>query len=736
MIQRGSINPGVVHSMIRTSTILTALLGFFTVGIQEASAGCTSETFDFDDGTMQGWSSFGSYSASNVGDRIHISGSGSGCELQGMQKEFDGGDSLSVYYTWESNATSSGTSNQSFTIRDADTSTGLFGEYVHCGHCGDPGPSASGSYTNTITSEIEGVSNLQVIIGLYDCWSAHNAQTNTIDNVTIEICNEDVDEDGFREDEGDCNDFDASIYPGAPEVCDEIDNDCDGAVDEDDAADAPTWYADGDDDGFGDPATSTEACEQPSGFVGDDTDCNDDSAETWPGATEYCDEIDNDCDGAVDEDDAADASTWYEDSDDDGFGDPATSTEACEQPSGFVGDNTDCNDESSESWPSATEYCDGDDNDCDGVTDEDDAADASTWFRDRDSDGYGDADTSTEACDVPAGYVSDDSDCDDSDDDNNPGAAEYCDGDDNDCDGVTDEDDAVDAPTWYADSDSDGYGDADTTTEACSAPEGHVGDSSDCDDAIGTTFPGAAEACDGIDNDCDGVTDEDDAVDAPTWYIDHDSDGYGSDDYTWVSCDAPDGYIADDTDCDDHLATTNPDADELCDDVDNDCDGAIDEDAVDVLEFFADTDEDGFGDAESAVWACSTPEGHVEDDSDCDDADPMSYPGAPGLTSDCEPIVDDPEDTGDLGDTGDTGEPLDTGDVPTGSDDTGPVDTGPLDTGDASGDDTAHSAPGPDTGVEKFNSHLPDSCSCATGRGGGWAFGLLAFLAVCVRRTD
>jgi hypothetical protein len=415
----------------------------------------------------------------------------------------------------------------------------------------------------------------------------------------------------------------------------------------------------------------------------------------------------------VDEDDAADASTWYADSDDDGFGDPASSTEACEQPSGFVGDNTDCNDESAETWPGATEYCDGDDNDCDGVTDEDDAADASTWFRDGDSDGYGDADTTTDACDVPAGYVSDDSDCDDSDDDNFPGAAEYCDGEDNDCDGVIDND-ALDAATWYADADADGYGDADTTIDACSAPEGHVEDSSDCDDAAAATFPDADEACDEIDNDCDGVTDEDDAVDAPTWYIDHDGDGYGSDDYTWVSCEAPDGYIADDTDCDDHLATTSPDADELCDDVDNDCDGAIDEDAVDMLIFFADTDEDGFGDAESEVWACSTPEGHVKNNSDCDDSDPASYPGAPGWTIDCEAIV--------VGDTGDSGEPGDTGQDSGEPGDTGQDSGEPGDTGQDSGDppvddpgDDPGSADGdsPDDGPDDAED-IAKGCGCAS----------------------
>jgi MYXO-CTERM domain-containing protein len=85
------------------------------------------------------------------------------------------------------------------------------------------------------------------------------------------------------------------------------------------------------------------------------------------------------------------------------------------------------------------------------------------------------------------------------------------------------------------------------------------------------------------------------------------------------------------------------------------------------------------------------------------------------------------------------GEPLDTGDVPIGPDDTGPVDTGEEpgdDTDDEPEDDTGDGATGPDTGSEKLNSHLPKSCGCATSRGSGWAFGLLAFLAVWVRRSD
>ena len=81
-----------------------------------------------------------------------------------------------------------------------------------------------------------------------------------------------------------------------------MDNDCDGAVDEDDAIDASTWYEDGDGDNYGDPASSTTACDQPAGYTDDATDCDDGDGDVNPGETEVCDGKDNDCAGGVDDD--------------------------------------------------------------------------------------------------------------------------------------------------------------------------------------------------------------------------------------------------------------------------------------------------------------------------------------------------------------------------------------------------------------------------------------------------
>ncbi len=464
---------------------------------------------------------------------------------------------------------------------------------------------------------------------------------------------------GFADNPADCDDDDASVNPIATEVCNGIDDNCDGSVDEDTASDASTWYADGDGDGYGDAATSAVSCSAPRGYVADNTDCNDARYETNPGADEYCNGIDDDCDTATDEDSAVDASTWYADSDGDSYGDAANSDIECYQPAGYVADNTDCNDATASANPAATEVCDGIDNDCDGTADEPDATDASTWYADTDTDGYGDASSSQVACDQPAGYVADSTDCDDGRNLTNPGATEYCNGEDDDCDGTFDEDDAADASTWYADTDGDLYGNPASTDDACYQPTGYVADNTDCDDGRAATNPGAMEYCNSIDDDCDGTIDEDTAADAATWYRDADSDGYGDLGYTDVACTQPSGYVADSNDCDDLTATTYPGATEYCNGEDDDCDGTTDElgGVADGTTYYADDDTDTYGDASDTVSACSVPSGYVENAYDCNDgdnsepvtADPMggssSGDGTAGLPFD---LLQDAIDAADL----------------------------------------------------------------------------------------
>lgn len=447
--------------------------------------------------------------------------------------------------------------------------------------------------------------------------------------------------------DGDCNDEDNDINPGEDELCDGIDNNCDGEVDEAGAEGAPTWYDDLDGDGYGDSATEMHRCEQPEGSVSEGGDCDDAVATVSPGVVELCDGIDNNCDGASDEDTAADAQTWFIDSDADGYGTTAYTVVSCIAPGGMVANPYDCDDTNPNTHPGADEYCDGNDDNCDGVIDEGSAVDAEAWFADGDGDGFGAAASATSACSVPAGYTADDTDCDDTDANENPFADEYCDGDDDNCDGEIDEYTAVDAGSWYPDDDVDGSGYLLGWTVSCIAPAGYLSSSGDCDDTDATEFPGADERCDGDDDDCDGAADEADAIDAATWYADADSDGWGDEFSTTPACDQPVGYLATDGDCDDTDGATNPDADEVCGGGDENCDGSIDEaTAVDALSWYVDVDGDGYGKVGSTATAgCTQPSGYAASNDDCNDTTAAVNPGeaetCDGVDNDCNGATDE-----------------------------------------------------------------------------------------------
>ncbi|MBK7874440.1 MAG: lamin tail domain-containing protein [Planctomycetes bacterium] len=162
----------------------------------------------------------------------------------------------------------------------------------------------------------------------------------------------------------DCDDNNIAVNPNATEVCNGIDDDCDTSIDE---GVQSTFFADADGDSFGNPNVSVLACTQPSGFVTDNTDCNDGDMNVNPGAAEVCNGVDDDCDVSIDE---GVLITFFQDADGDGFGNAGSTTQACSAPSGYVSNSLDCNDGNAAINPAATEVCDGQDNDCDTVTDE------------------------------------------------------------------------------------------------------------------------------------------------------------------------------------------------------------------------------------------------------------------------------------------------------------------------------------------------------------------------------
>lgn len=173
----------------------------------------------------------------------------------------------------------------------------------------------------------------------------------------------DADGDGFDVGE-DCDDSDDQVFPGAEESCDGLDQDCDDLVDEG-SVDMSTWYIDADGDGFGSEAV--EDCSQPSGTSALDGDCADDAASIFPGAEESCDGLDQDCDTQVDE---GTLSTFWADTDGDGYGDPDAPLQDCALPDGATDNAQDCDDTRAMVSPDGTEACDGLDNDCDTLTDE------------------------------------------------------------------------------------------------------------------------------------------------------------------------------------------------------------------------------------------------------------------------------------------------------------------------------------------------------------------------------
>ena len=230
------------------------------------------------------------------------------------------------------------------------------------------------------------------------CFSLASCQTPTDDTDPIA---ERVDKDGdgfFFED--DCNDSDASIYPGAPENCDPplVDSNCDGFI----------GGLDEDGDGF-------RACD----------DCNDGDDAVYPNAIEVCDGLDNDCDGAIDDEDSnvdyTSVPARYLDTDNDGFGDDDNEVVQCAPPENAREQGGDCDDTDPDVHPDAVEICDFKDNDCDGDVDRNDTevvlTDTDpTCYPDSDSDGFGDWNADgLHTCFCATDEAANDGDCDDKD---------------------------------------------------------------------------------------------------------------------------------------------------------------------------------------------------------------------------------------------------------------------------------------------------------------------------------
>lgn len=380
------------------------------------------------------------------------------------------------------------------------------------------------------------------------------------------------------------------------------------------------------------PYNGQLVCDEPNKQVGD---CDDTNPNIHPNAVESCNNIDENCNDIIDDIplDSALGAVFYRDRDGDGYGSTsdAEKIRTCGlKPAGYSEQSDDCEDGNATMNPNAAPICDpsnprsADDNNCDGLADKDDTSENCFSPVDNDGDGWtvGGRDNTSEFCrgatDPVKIELCSQPDCDDNNPDVNPGKTEICDDLDvnEDCSAAT-----PNEPTWYIDTDKDGYGNqAGDKKIQCDAPTGdtayvQITDAkpADCDDTKGDIKPGIDEKCNQAgDENCNGLANDDDPF-CSSSAADRDQDGYSENS----------------GDCDDDNPNIHPGLIDMCDNVDNDCESLTDDQ---LCEGQRSTDDDG--------------DGMSEDEGDCDDGERIIHSNAnevcgDSIDNDCDGLYDE-----------------------------------------------------------------------------------------------
>jgi len=344
----------------------------------------------------------------------------------------------------------------------------------------------------------------------------------------------------------------------------------------------------------------------------DTTDCEPLNEAAYHGALEACDQLDNDCNGKVDE--------GYPDSDGDGI---ANCVEFDTDDDGDP-DTTDCADLNPDINHSAEELCDGKDNNCNGQVDE--------GYADFDEDGLSNCVDTDDDNDLDPDVT----DCAPLDATMKNGGQEMCDGIDNNCNGKVDE--------GYPNFDGDGEADCIDVDDDNDADPDVV----DCNPVNPEVYHGADEICDDKDNNCNLLVDESGSSGCSMFYKDKDDDGWGMNNKSLCLCGPTEDYTASQPgDCDDSVWSINPDGTEVCNNSDDDCDGSKDNaGSLGCTNYYVDTDGDGYGSKVPQCLCWPNAQFTTKNGGDCNEANPAIHPDMPETCNNIDDNCDNQVDEG------------------------------------------------------------------------------------------